>query len=225
MLFMIKNKISLFIIFCLLLNQYAVFAQENDFESWNEIGISKKITKQLQAELSSEIRFNDNATDFNKILNNIGLNYKIIKGIQVSAFYRYTRSFDYKYGYQNEHSGFINIEYQYKIKRFELSLRTRYQRNYKNEKDAEVDVINRNKVSLSYDIYKSPFIPFISFETFVPLNATEGLFISKNRYFAGCKYKINSTNSFAINYGIQQEMNKKNPVRSYILGLSYGYKF
>lgn len=217
------TKIFLYVILFWLHDQN-ILAQ-NDFESWNCITAEYKFTSKITAWTSQELRLNDNATHLAKYLSDFGVEYKILKKLKFNLAYRYTRFNDNEI-FKNENMFYGILEYSYKINRFTISVNERYERAYQLNGYSVLDkleVYNRNKAIIDYNIYKSPLLPYISYELFTYLNNPGGIQTDKYRLFLGLKYKIKGKNVISCYYGIRHSLIK--PENSYILGLKYAFKF
>ena len=64
--------------------------------------------------------------------------------------------------------------------------------------------------------------PFVSTEIYYLLD-NSGKYFNRIRYKIGTDYELNKRNTINLFYMIQQELNSKNPVRAFILGLGYRY--
>lgn len=201
-------------------------AQNEDFESWYSISASHKIAPKITLLTEGELRLNDNSTRFKKFQIDFGARYKFNKHFSSSVTYRYGRFNNYPYYYENENSVSVDVKADTKIDRFSLSFKTRLQDVFVNTDGViNSELISRNKAVVEYDIYQSPFTPWISCEAFIPLNNSSSSFIDKTRLFVGVNYILNGKNELAFFYGIQHNDTKREDKISYILGLNYSVRF
>ncbi len=210
----------------LLLFASVTTAQEEDFESWYSISASRKVASKITLLSEMELRLNDNSTRFKKIQIDFGARYKFNKHFSSSISYRYGRFNYYPYYYENENSISIDLKADTKIDRFAVSFRTRLQEVFVNTDGVLIsELISRNKAVVEYDIYQSPFTPWVSYEVFIPVNYYSSSIFDKTRFFAGINYLLNKNNEISLFYGVQHNDTKREDKISYILGLNYSIKF
>ena len=119
-------------------------------------------------------------------------------------------------------------------KRWDVSLRERWQYTYRPSEDiygtyngqrrviktvdGKGENILRSRLTVSYDIKKSPIQPYVSCEVFTTDR------IEKMRYMAGAEYDITKQHSVKLYYMYQKETgNDGNSLQA--IGIDYGYKF
>jgi hypothetical protein len=203
-------------------------AQENDAELWSSIELKKKIGSKFKVSLKESLRFKENITRIKKGFAELGISYSINKFIATTLSYRYTKRQNIDFGYSNRHRLSVALSFNLKIDRFSLSYRTRFESRYidvYSSDDGKVpERYNRNKFGIEYNIKGLKITPFAAYEFYYQLNNPQKNEIDKMRYTAGFEYKINKRNKIGLFYRIQQEINVNNPIRNYIIGVSYIYK-
>jgi len=189
----------------------------SDAHLWSAVSVSKKIND-FEFSFSEELRFDENFTHVDKLFSEIGAEYKIIKGLSVSANYRFNRDNDYESGNYDLKNRFdIKVDYKYKYNNFQFGFRTKFQTqtapSYKNN-----TTYNRNKFSIKYKM-ENPFTPYIYYEFYYQFNDQK--VINRNRFSLGTKYKINENNAVKLFYIFENRFNVKNLEHSHIWGVSY----
>ncbi len=81
-----KKFYSVFFIFHLMIT--FLYGQEEDFQSWNMIAISKKIKTKYTSSLTTIYRINNNVTSFNDVSFDWRLNRKIKNGLSAQIVFR-----------------------------------------------------------------------------------------------------------------------------------------
>ena len=204
------NKSSfILLLFC----PFLLIAQEQDFQQWSKIGVSYDLNKDLSVSLDQGFRFRENASLPDVTFSNLSLKYDLIKKWSVAIGYRYITDFDLSQNTSTSHRIYSDINYRKKKKRWLMKNRLRYQ--YQEE-----NFILRDKVSLSYNIRKTPLEPFTAFELFFKDSE-----FKKWRYTLGASYPFLKEFDIDIYYRLQQSFNTNNPKQLHILGLGMGYKF
>jgi len=216
-------KIFIFHAVILVLGFTNLFAQNQDFQSWNEISVEKKISKKVSLILNQDFRFQNNATLFKDYITVLGGHYKINKYLKIRGSYRFTYSYDVEDLYEYEHRFYGDIILRKKIDRFILGYRARYQLKY-----TEFDVNRwhhiRNRVNIKYNIPKSSFLPYAEYECYYSLNNPIQNTIDRNRYTVGLEYGVNDYLSVYSFYRLLIKREPyKDPYNGYILGLGLSF--
>jgi hypothetical protein len=204
------NKSSfILLLFC----PFLLFAQEQDFQLWSKVGASYNLNKDLRVSLYQGFRARENASLPDVTFSNLSLKYDLIKKWSVAIGYRYITDFDLSQNTSTSHRIYTDINYRKKKKRWLMKNRLRYQ--YQEE-----NFTLRDKVSLSYNIRKTPLEPFTAFELFFKDSE-----FKKWRYTLGASYPFLKEFDIDAYYRIQQSFNTNNPKQLHILGLGIEYKF
>ena len=204
------NKSScILLLFC----PFLLIAQEQDFQQWSKIGVSYDLNKDLSVSLDQGFRFRENASLPDVTFSNLSLKYDLIKKWSVAIGYRYITDFDLSQNTSTSHRIYSDINYRQKKKRWLMKNRLRYQ--YQEE-----NFTLRDKVSLSYNIRKTPLEPFTAFELFFKDSE-----FKKWRYTLGASYPFLKEFDIDVFYRLQQSFNTNNPKQLHILGLGIEYKF
>ena len=204
------NKSSfILLLFC----PFLLIAQEQDFQQWSKIGVSYDLNKDLSVSLDQGFRFRENASLPDVTFSNLSLKYDLIKKWSVAIGYRYVTDFDLSQNTYTSHRIYSDINYRKKKKRWLMKNRLRYQYQEKN-------FTLRDKVSLSYNIRKTPLAPFTAFELFFKDSE-----FKKWRYTLGASYPFLKEFDIDVYYRLQQSFNTNNPKQLHILGLGMEYKF
>ena len=204
------NKSSfILLLFC----PFLLIAQEQDFQQWSKIGVSYDLNKDLSVSLDQGIRFRENASLPDVTFSNLSLKYDLIKKWSVAIGYRYITDFDLSQNSYTIQRIYTDVNYRKKKKRWLMKNRLRYQ--YQEE-----NFTLRDKVSLSYNIRKTPLEPFTAFELFFKDSE-----FKKWRYTLGASYPFLKEFDIDVYYRLQQSFNTNNPKQLYILGLGMEYKF
>ena len=197
----------------LLLCPLLIIAQEQDFQQWSKIGVSYDLNKDLSVSLDQGFRFRENASLPDVTFSNLSLKYDLIKKWSVAIGYRYITDFDLSQNTSTSHRIYSDINYRKKKERWLMKNRLRYQ--YQEE-----NFTLRDKVSLSYNIRKTPLEPFTAFELFFKDSE-----FKKWRYTLGASYPFLKEFDIDVYYRLQQSFNTNNPKQLHILGLGIEYKF
>ena len=202
----------------LLICTISSYSQQNDFQSWSSIRISKKVYKRTNFTVKEGIRFRENSSLISKNFTDLKISHRIKKtDFEVSVGYRFSNNFDLDFSSENIHRYYSDVISKYKYKRFKISFRDRvqYQGN-----TSGYSAFFRQKLDVSYNVRKTPFEPFLQFEFFVNMDEE----FEKLRYTIGFSHPIFKDLNADFFYRIQQTLNTDNPENMFILGTSLSYK-
>ena len=210
---MIRNSFLLLFI-CTL----SAYSQQNDFQSWSSIKISKKIYKRTNFSVKEGIRFRENSSLISKNFTDVKISHRIKKtDFEVSVGYRFSNDFNLDFTSESKHRYYVDWSLRFKDKRFKISLRDRvqYQGN-----SSGFSTLFRQKLDVSYNVRKTPFEPFLQFEFFINMNEE----FEKLRYTIGFSQPIFKDLNADLFYRIQQTLNTDNPENMFIIGTKLSYK-
>tara|TARA_B100000609_G_C17148526_1_gene399556 strand:+ start:351 stop:989 length:639 start_codon:yes stop_codon:yes gene_type:complete len=204
--------------FFLFIFSFSGLSQQNDFQSWSSVRLSKKIYKRTSVYVKEGIRFRENSSIISKLYTDIKVSHRIKKtDLKFSMGYRISNT--YRFDLTNEFINRFYVDYssEYNYNRFIFNSRERIQIQGNKE---SYSPLFRHKLEASYDVRKTPFEPYFQFEYF--LNFSEEF--EKLRYTLGFSYPIHKKVNTNLYYRIQKELNKSKPEQIFILGTSLSYK-
>lgn len=201
----IKNSIFL-LLFCSL----SAFAQENDFQTWHSVSLSKKIIKKTSLSVKTGLRLRENSSLYAKQFTDVKIKRKYSKRISYAMGYRYINRWDIALNISKQNRFYADVYYKNKLrKRFSYAVRNRWQTQgylygYK--------MTLRQKFALDYNIRKTKLAPSIATEYF--LNLEDG--INKLRSTIALGYPLAKKLDFELAYRIQHEFYVNNPETLFI---------
>ena len=229
------------------------FAQGDDFGVWYELGAEKKLSSKWSIGAEGEFRTRNNSRTADRWSAGLNAEYKIIKGLKVSAGYTLLydnnkEEFDLKSDglrpnkwtpsyWGVRHRTNVSLSGNVDIGRLNIALRERWQYTYRpmaEDKKYDFDneewrsVNGKGKNVLRSRLQLSYDIPHWKFDPTASVemfNDKSG--IAKMRYLVGVDYKYQKKHVFGLTY-LYQDVNTDdddNEVNSHIIGLSYKYKF
>lgn len=217
----------------ILLLLYALFlgnstAQMNDAGLWTNVSLEKKLVSSFAVNLNQEFRFNENFSELGIFFSDLGIAYKVRKGLSVGANYRFTEKRRLDDSYSTRHRYYFDVSYKQKITLFSFSFRTRFQSQYadfNSSLDGKIPVFySRNKLGIKYN-QGGKYKPYFTSELFYQLSNPDGNEIDNVRFALGIDYELSKISSLELFYLIQQEYNVRNPVRDYVIGMGYAVSF
>lgn len=211
---MVMNKklLLLLLLFPLFLEAQIV----SDAKLWTGITLNKK-ADDFSFSFKNQIRFDENISHLYKALSDLGVEYKITKGLYVETNYRLNRFNDYETNnYAIYHRFSLGLTYKHKLNKFRLAIKNRMQ--YATAKDNKIKgTINRTKFKVGYKL-NDQFVPYAFYEMFYFFDMG---YIVATRLSFGCKYAFNKKNSIKAFYFFEDTYNIKNLQHNHIWGLTY----
>ena len=199
-----------------------------DLEQWTSIGLSKKINKHWKISLEEEFRFTEDISKFDVFFTDLGLNYKFNKHFSLGANYRFYQNKDSVGDFQNQHRLSADFQYKYKISRFKVAYRLRFQNKdedfFTNESGNNLYNL-RNKFSIDYNINNFKLDPYFDMELFRRFENGEDSYFNKIRWTLGIEYSITKKSDIELFYRIDNELNQDYAKDTYIIGLGYKFSF
>lgn len=193
---------------------------------WTSAEMKVKLAKGLSANIEGENRTTDGIDGFERWAASAGLDYKPLKWLKFSTGYTYiyqhadskiTKKGNIVSDYwQPRHRFSFAVTGSYDIDRFTFSLRERYQYTHRSDKyvekydgddgsrkddeyiEAKDNHDLRSRLQVDYNIRKSGFTPYVSFEMYNDLK--DGFATEKTRWTVGTEYKFNKTHSLNLYY-------------------------
>ena len=226
----IQYKISrnlLYIIFlCAVFLNYSFGQSNNDWQSWNKIGVEYKPTKKWDFKLEQHLRLDENISEISEYFTQFKTTYELFKGFKLGLGLRYIRENDNEgnvQGYENHFRYHLDLKYKHKLDRFTLRYRLRYQNKNELQVDDFAKENIRLKAGLGYNIKNWKLDPKFSAEIFNRFGADEESRFSKYRLTFGTEYDFKKWGTLEAFYRLENEINESDPTLINIIGLKYTY--
>ena len=192
-------------------------AQQNDFQLWNTLNLSKKINKSFRADIKYGARFRENASLLSTQFIDFKVKYKENKRWSFAIGYRSISDYTISNNYDSKNRFYADAYFSKKLKRYFFSLRNRVLTQLSNNVSKEVV---RQKYKLAYNIKKTKLSPSISIELFYSLEN----YFYKTRNSFELAYQINKKIDFSLVYKIENEFNVVDPFTLFIFEPKISYK-
>lgn len=220
---------KILIVLSVLLVSNSIRAQEEDFQSWWRFELDGELFNFLDFEVSPEIRFIGNTSDFRSIHTDIDLSTPLTKFFRIGGQYRIQEKY-YKEGYSYTVNRFgLYSKIDYKIKRLRLDYRALYQLEYVGINTRKYGNIpfqeHRHKIAASYYRKRWDLRPQVSCEFFFLHKPDFVLSKKKYRLSFGLSYKINKYLDLDVSYKYQNEFFETNPLQANIIAIRMTYGF
>ncbi len=148
------------------------YAQQNyDFETWNSLGIQKKLfDNSLILSTSQEFRFKDNSSKFDQFFTEFGIKYKFFNHWTIGIGHRIIRKNEGADPNSKLNRWNTDLGFKHDIERFSIGYRLRYQSKSfsgvsKDEGDIPVQKL-RTRLKLNYNIKNWKWDPYLTAELF-----------------------------------------------------------
>jgi hypothetical protein len=201
---------------------------QQDAAVWAHVSLNKSFTKKLSSEVRFQQRIKENVSRFDRSAINLNIRYKLAKGIRLEAAYGFisNKRLDETNSFRHRLRMGLTIEKQWQ--QFELSFRSLSQWRYtdvlSDEEGLTPQWIFRNRFQVKYDINRM-ISPYVSIETFAPLNRHFSRSLTKYRSQIGLQYHLNNQTAFEIFYLLQQQLRSNNSSRQdHVYGIGLNLK-
>jgi len=204
-------------------------AAQDDFGSILSADVTKKITKKLNINFEEEFRTRSDFSEIERFSHALEVSYKPFNFLKVGGVYNLINFNHEKRGWEIRHRYYFYATGNMEAGRFTFSLRERFQSTKRQgvvqtATRANPKLYLRSRLKADYNIRKSKFTPYASFELFNTLNDPQKNGINQWRCIAGTDYKLNKKNVLALyyrytNYTDEEELDK------HLFGIAYSFKF
>ncbi len=205
-----------------------LYAQESDFGIWLEIDASHKLVKNLDLNLSGEIRTYDNSSKVRQVFGEGGLEYSISKKLSLAGNYRLIsrREDDGYFYWRHRISG--DLQMKLPVSRLDFLARLRLQRTTRtyieDEEDLNAAYVWRLRLKTRYNTKGFPVNPWLYYESFSPAFSGDGLSIEKYRIALGADISLKKKMELRAGYFYQYDSERRLK-NLHVLTLGFGFKF
>lgn len=205
------------------------FSQDyQGFGLWNSISVEKKVAKGITSKFTEALRLKDNASRVNLFYSEVGLEYKLMKGVKTSLTYRITQRLEDENYFSYRHRINWDISAKKGFGSFQIQYRHRLQAELKKYYSSKYGKLpfydSRHKMELKYELNKR-FEPYVSTELFIQLKDPKymygNLMWNRLRYQAGLDINFGSRKKLGLFYMIQNEFNIPEAKDSYNIGIEF----
>lgn len=199
-----------------------------EMEQWTELGVKGKLTDKLGLNASFTTRISD--IGVRTFFPQVGLNYKVTDWFKPSLEYRFIVDKNDAGNYHASSRINANLSFSGEVKRFELSLRLRYQYAFENNAvqrayNPDFDQAIRLKGDVVYNIDNNPISPTLGTELFYdPMLSETGPELYKLRSFIGFKVNLKGPHEIGVKYIFENSFDYPQKFK-HILDLGYTYEF
>ena len=206
-----KRKIQLALLFILACTLQ--LSAQDEMRLRMGVKIKKEISKKLELELLPEIRL-ESKNQLEETLLETGLNYKLIKFIDLAGQYRLSFIPDEE---SAQHRFAVDLKPHVSIKNLKLQYRLRYT-NYTDFQLETEDKSTylRSRLQCKYDFDNFPLTPFVSAEVYYRAAKED---FNKSRFGAGFEWRLSKTSELECYYLLRYKHN--NDKTAQIIGVEF----
>ena len=217
---------------CFLLFFFATLdiqGQVQDFQTWWELEMDKKISAKLDMNAELEQRFKNNSSQYSRTLLTLGASYDLLDYLSLAGGARVIFVMNAEQELQTRYRVHFDASGGYDLSGFDLSLRVRLQYGFDEIMAFRYlrfnSLVNRNRLKVSRHIFGTKFDWFASVESWHGSDIRSQWQTFGMRYSAGMRYSLNFTSRFSLRYILDDEFNVVNPVQLHVLVMGYSYSF
>lgn len=204
-------------------------SRDFDFGTMLSAKFSANLKHNLSIGAEEELRFNQNSTQFNRWLNGVNVSYSFLHNrMEIGLNLEYIRRSNKDYYCENRGRIGLDLSYSETFRRFKFTYRSRFNSTFMDETTGEHRVNPklywRNKFQVSYQRPNSRFKYTLSAELFWLLNDPKQCIIDNIRTTLLVDYRIARRHSIALMLRNNNDIQVKNPVSIFYLGLQYRMK-
>jgi hypothetical protein len=223
-----RVKLAVFIWLFAVLNVYSQADTKSMVSFSGEV--SKKIVTGLEASFRQDFRLNAGRQDFHSTRSTLQVDYALIPGLmKVGTLYSFRRQLNDDRYYQSRHYWAFHANFKRKISfDWNASLRLRYQTNYREEyyKEYRVNPKNylRTRLGVAYNFRGSRWAYSVSAEPYIYLNHQNNPLCDRLRYQVDADYRLGRYATLNGYVRFDNEIQVKEPVNMFMIGLVYKYR-
>jgi hypothetical protein len=229
------------ILSALILLSLAAPAQQyyNDAQLRAHLNLDWKLSKRFSVYLTNQTRFTKNATTMTRTAFDLGMTYKILKDLRISAEGRVIEKLN-SYDYYNTRLWYAgSVVYRKKVRRWAFLYRNLFQARYRDLNSDQTMLVryyDRSKLTVKYEATKR-YTFYAGAEAYVPLNDPTFKGVDRMRGFTGVEIATTKNQTLELYFMYQAYLYNsswfKQPKkydnqplkRDYIYGISYSFSF
>ncbi|NBV36590.1 MAG: DUF2490 domain-containing protein [Bacteroidetes bacterium] len=204
----------------------ALKAQQNDFATWNYCNLTYKLNENLKVCLSEHMIRNENATEAWLYFHDLSVNQWLTKNMSHELHVRYVQQKRLDNNFEGKELLYYALNGKMKLGDVNLNVRSRWQGlvygEHLNDSYKGPYFYHRFRVSagksINYHWNVSSNVEF-----FQPLNRPKRSYIDQIRYGVMVSNRINKHVSIDHFFQIQQQKNRLNPYRYFVLGIGCNF--
>lgn len=180
--------------------------------------------------VEEELRFDHNVTHFDRWLNSVGVDYTCWHDrMNIGLTADYIRRYNDDAYYENRGRLGLQVTYTEEFRRFKFQVRSKAIGTFFDERTGEHRVNPRlywrNRLKVTYQPMNSRFKYALSTELFWLTNDPKGSFVNNLRTVASVEYRLSRRHYLTAFARMDNDLQVKEPVDLYYLGLTFKAKY
>jgi Protein of unknown function (DUF2490) len=201
---------------------------QRDMVLYTGLTVEKKISRSFTASFFNQYILNQNLNELGRVYSDVGITFNLNYRFSGELHYRYIKSRNLENFYDDLQRPYMDLIYSKRIKKFNINFRTRFQETFYGrhfyETYHQTLAYNNNEITISWrrNYYLQPYV---SLETFYPLNNPQRKVIDQWRETIGLYYIFNRIYKVEGYYQIQNLTNRIHKMVNYVVGVAGYYRF
>lgn len=203
--------------------------RKSDFGAILSAKYDADLTRKLAIEVEEELRFDHNCTQFDRWLNSVTLEYPFLHNrMHIGVTGGYIRRYNDRHFYENRWRVGLDVNYAETWRRYKFSVRSRLMTTFRDERVGDYRVNPkmywRNRFQVAYQRPNSRFRYLLSAELHWLINDPKASVIDNVRTVFTVDYRLSRHEHLGLSVRMDNDIQVKEPVDRFYLGLTYHYK-
>ena len=201
-----------------------------DFGAIASAEISVGVARNVDLSIEEEFRLDNNCTQFDRWLNSFGVDYTFLRGrMKLGVMGDYIRRFNDDRYFENRYRAGVQFTYSETYRRFKFSFRTKLLSTFRDEATGDYRVNPklywRNRLQVSYQMPNSRFKYSVSTELHWLVNDPKNNIVDNLRTVAAVDYRLTRRQYLSAFVRMDNDLQVKEPVDRFYLGVTYKLKY
>lgn len=201
-----------------------------DFGAIASAEISVGVARNVDLSIEEEFRLDNNCTQFDRWLNSFGVDYTFLRGrMRLGVMGDYIRRFNDDRYFENRYRAGVQLTYSETYRRFKFSFRTKLLSTFRDEATGDYRVNPklywRNRLQVSYQMPNSRFKYSVSTELHWLVNDPKNNIVDNLRTVAAVDYRLTRRQYLSAFVRMDNDLQVKEPVDRFYLGVTYKLKY
>lgn len=201
-----------------------------DFGAIASAEISVGVARNVNLSIEEEFRLDNNCTQFDRWLNSFGVDYTFLRGrMKLGVMGDYIRRFNDDRYFENRYRAGVQLTYSETYRRFKFSFRTKLLSTFRDEATGDYRVNPklywRNRLQVSYQMPNSRFKYSVSTELHWLVNDPKNNIVDNLRTVAAVDYRLTRRQYLSAFVRMDNDLQVKEPVDRFYLGVTYKLKY
>lgn len=204
--------------------------RDKDFGVITSSELSVGLSRSLDLSVEEELRLDHNATQFDRWLNSLGVEYKCLHNrMKLGLTGDYIRRYNDKNYFENRYRVGVQLSYSETYHYFKFSYRSKLMATFRDERVGDYRVNPkaywRNRFQVSYQMPNSRFRYSLSTELHWLVNDPKNNIVDNLRTVASVDYRLARRHTLSVFARMDNDLQVKEPVDRFYLGATWKMKY